>query len=995
MIKLICLCGPLAIAPVVQATPPEDYETNPPAGCVVEAGTVGVTSRHFKSGKQSLVWEWHAAGASLTLGDPEPAPKPSPKAGFVLWVYQEEPCRGPLDFEVLYQGKALAGGWFWMDFTGWRLLGAGYAQLGIPPGQPVDSVRFRTTGARPRGRLFVDLFHPGPDYAASRTLQMPWVDGPDGLKHPAAVALSADDPARNRPWLPARGTGAGAAELAEIRLLESVFLTRRTGPGKGLPPHKLEELREVIASYQLKRNGTVVTGRPIDGGTALKPAGFIPFGDYLKTCDAVKNAYYQAKEPAEADELKRLFLDLTAHLLDQGWAPGFRLPAFDNYPFAQYACFYAMKDELTEGGLIRPVAQALVDGFGSHGPWQCFAEHPSSTMDGVGFWNRELYACSVMFPTPAEQVQYLGISKRFLDLALTDPTTIAPDGCTYHHGGFHYAYASYNMPRLLQVLEKVAPTRFRIGAAAHERLRVFVRSLAFTSSAGEQAYNLGMRAGTPMNTGGVEAVARMLANLGTPDGSQSTDPEMAAISLRLLAESTPGGKPPGFAKPPWETWLEAGIKPAPPPTGFLPLNGGTIAVHRGDGWLANIAGMTPHYRCLEIYGWTQANNYSRYARNGSLVITSQGSPPNLAASGWAYDGWHWSHFPGATAVRVTAETRLFDGYAMYGNSNPNAGGTRLGRDGVWCLDHAGAGLAFRKTYFCFDNRITSITTAIKATGTKDDDPRVTTLFQNAIRPDQEAVTLDGMPAGTFPFERMVSFDRAHWLIDNKRTGYLIPSGNDPLHLGATRQSWRYMIERYLVDKNRNPISGEVTYQNLRGKVKDLTALAEYYRPSEGDFALAWFDHGPQPASAACVYTAVIGTTPEAMRQLAERPLWEVIRSDERVHLLHDRPSDTFGCAIYQPDDGLPAGTPLRSCSRPCTVMLRRGGDGRLAMSTAYTCAGNSVPAAQRIEIRMELTGNWLLAEPTAGIVVRPAGGNTLLTVTPADNTPLTWSLTPR
>lgn len=991
---LFCFTCFLSVLPIVRAAGVEDFETGAPTACSAEHGSVAVSPAHFKSGKQSLAWQWSGNGASLTLKDPAPAAKPSNKAGFALWVYQEFPCRGKMDVDMIYQGKVVASGWFWMDFTGWRILGAGYGQLGVPAGQPVDAVRFHAPDGSNNGRMFLDMCHMGIDHAAPRSLQTPWVDIPDGLKRPVEVASSADDPARNRPWLPTRGTTPTDAELADIKVLETAFLTRRPGPGKGLPKNKLEELRGVLESYQIRKTDKSITGRPIDGGTALKPEGFIPFGEYLKTLDAVKNAYYQAKEQAEADELKAMFCCLAAHLLDQGWAPGFRLPAFDNYPFGQYSCFYAMKHELTAAGLIRPVAQALFDGYCSHGPLNCLSEHPSSTMDGVGFWNRELYACSVMYPTAAEQVQYLKISKRFLDMALVEPTTIAPDGCTYHHGGFHYAYASYNMPRLLQVLEKVAPTRFRISAEAHERLRVFVRSLAFTSSAGEQAYNLGMRPGTPMNTGGVEAVARMLANIGTPDGKQRTDTEMASISLRLLAETSPAGNHPNFAKPPWKTWLDAGIKPARQPEGFLPLNGGTIAVHRRDGWLANISGMTPHYRCLEIYGWTQANNYSRYARNGSLVITSQGSPPNLAESGWAYDGWHWCHFPGTTAVRVANETRIFDGYAMYGNSNPNEGGTRLGLDGVWCLDHAGAGIAFRKTYFCFDNRITSITTAIKANGAKDDDPRVTTLFQNSIRPDGEIVTLDGEPLKPYPFERVVSFEKNRWLIDNKQTGYLIPSGNDPLHLSAKKQSWRYMIDRYLVDKSHNPISGDIDYRNVRGKVKDLGTLEKYYRPSEGDFALAWFDHGPQPASGSCVYTAVVRTTEEEMKRLAEKPPCEFILLDDKAHILRDIASDTFGYAIYQAGGNLPPATPLRSCSHPCTVILRRGSDGSLSMGAAYTCAGNAISADKQVELRMVLDGKWKTTEDSTIISARPDQGNTLVCVRPVDNTPINWSLKP-
>lgn len=967
-----------------------ETRSDEPDAFAAGASAVSTSDLRFKSGGQSLLWQWRNREATLTLQAPVPTPKATPKSGFALWAYQERPSRGRMVVEALYQNKTVGKGWFWMDYSGWRILGAGFQQIGVAKGQAVDSIRLTPPSAT--GTLWLDMCRIGQDHTAQHSLETPWAGSPDGLNLTDNRVWSANDPARNRPWLPKREDRPTASEQADITRLEQLFLSRRTGPGKGLATKQLEEVRMAVASCRIKRGNGTVTGRPVDSGTALKPDDAIPLGDYLKTLEAVKNAYYLTANPAEAGELKEMFLTLTAHLIDQGWAAGSRLQGFDNYPFGQYACFYAMKPELAEAGLIRPVAQALFDGFCGQGPLVCLAEHPHSSMDGLGFWNRELYACALMFGTPGEQLQHLEIAKRFLDLAILDPTTVAPDGCTYHHGGFHYAYASYNMPRLLSVLEKVAPTGFRISAEAHERLRVFVRSLAFTSSAGEQSYNLGMRAGTPMTTGGVEAVARMLATMGTPDGRSAVDPEMASISLRLLAETSPNGVHPNFSKHPWKGWLDAGIRPAPAPSGFLPLNGGTIAIHRREGWLANIAGMTPHYRCLEIYGWTQSNNYARYARNGSLAITSQGQPPNAGASGWAFDGWNWCHFPGTTAVRASRETDIFDGYAMYRNTRPNEGGTALGQDGVWCLDHSGTGVSFRKTYFCFGNRITSVTTGIRANAPLTADPRVTTLFQNAMNPEAEAVLLDGEPLPGFPTERTLTFETGHWILDNKQTGYLIPAGNDPLRISAKEQTWRHMTAKYLVDTKDNPIVGDKGYQKVRSTVKDITTLEKYYHPSKGIFALAWFDHGARPDPAACIYTAVVKTTPSQMRDLALECPVEFITQTGEAHILRDKASDTFAYAIYQPGGELPSKTPLLACDQPCTIMLRRNPDGGLAMSAAYTLAGNTVPADKPVEIRIQVRGEWHLAGKSAAVAATSGQGATQVVIRPTNNLPVAWQL---
>lgn len=983
--KLACLLLFAALPPLLAQSPAvHDFEAPEVRGWSAEKAGADRSPLHFKSGANSLLWSWSAHAATLTLRDAAAFAKRAPKSGFACWVYSAKPAKTRLVFDVLDQERVVATGWFWMDFQGWRLLGSSFAQLGIPAGQGIDAIRFHPPEGLAKGQLFLDDFCPLLDFTAPRTPQMPWAEQPNGLKKPDAVVLDTNNPSLHRPWLPKRRATLTKQEEAGIATLSAAFLPTRTSPGKGLKAGQLDALRKTIADYGIRRTGEGITGRPVDGGTALKPADFIPYGDYLKTCDAVKNAYYQAKEPAEVDELKRHFIDLAAHLVDQGWAQGIRLGPWDNYPVGQIACFYAMKDVLAEAGLARPVAQALMDHYGSHLPGDFAKENPSSTMDGLGFWHRELYACALMFPTPEEQLQHLRIAQRFLSKAIVEPNTIAPDGCTYHHGGFHYAYASYNLPRLLQVLRVAHQTGFRIDRSADERLRTYVRALAPTFSKGQQAYNLGMRAGTPMGSGGVATVARELAVMGTPDRKEPLDREMAAICLWLMADER-GGRHPDFAKDPYKSWLAQGIQPAIP-YNHVTLNGAPMAVHRGENWLASIAGMSPFWRGLEIYGWLQANNYARFARHGSLVITANGTPPSLTESGWSTDGWNWCHFPGTTALKVAASREIFDGYAMYGNGSAFAGGTSLGKDGIWGMDFTSHGTRFRKSYFCFDRRITALTSRIVAERKDNKSPVVTTLFQNTLAPQTEFVTVDGEPLKSFPDTSELTFEKDHWLIDNKGTGYLIPAGNDPLRLQAKEQEWLYFVDKQLVDPKQSPFSNGVTYQNFRGHLKDLAAIEKFYRPTRGTFALAWFDHGSQPASAACAYTAVIRTSAEEMKKLAKEPKHRVLRFDEKAHIVHDAPSDTFGYVLYEAATGLTGG-PLRACSHPAFVMIRRA-ENALELSLAYTMQKNADPYPD-VEIRLTLDGEWTSA---AGGATRD-GGATTLKVRPRDNTPIRLSLT--
>ena len=970
----------------------EDIESGVPAGWSATSGSITASAERFKSGRNSLRWDWNQPVAELRLPVARPIDKPGAKSGFAFWLHQTEAHPARLRVRLLHGGKVVGEGWFWMDFHGWRILGAGYGQFGVAPGQAVDAIHLSSPEGRDKGSLFLDMIDLARDFNATRSITTPWVGMPGGLANPELVVLSESDPSRNRPWLPGP-RAPSPAELEEIQRLEAVFLSSKSGPGRGLPPGRLAELRALAAGYGIVEEGGFIRGRAIDGGTALKPADHIPIGEFLKSCEALKNAWYQAKEETEAAELEAMFVLFCRHLLDQGFAPGFRLAAFDNYPFPQYACFFAMKAPLVRAGLAAPMARALIDNFGSHAPFDFAREFPASTMDGLGYWNRELFACSLLFPEPGAQLQHLAISKRFLDLAILHPTTIAPDGCPYHHGGFHFAYASYTMPRLLQSLEKTASSPFRIAPAAHERLRVYARAMAATSSKGEQAYNLGMRAGTPMSTMGVEPVARMLATMGPPDGGASIDPDMAGLSLWMLAEAAKDGQHANFTRDPWKSWLDQGLRPLAPPAGFLPLNGGPVAIHRGENWLAAIAGITPHYRCIEIYGWTQSNNYGRFARNASLVITSRGNPPDLRESGWTTEGWNWCHFPGTTSPKVTREFEIFDGYAMYGSSTPNVGGTRLGKNGVWGQDFDGIGIRFRKTYFCFDRRITSVTTSIRSSKPGNPHPLVTTLFQNALDPDSESVLLDGQSAGAFPVARDLEPGGARWLMDNKNTGYILHPDNNVLRVRLARQSWRYMVAKNLVAPARNPISGEINYQNVKGKIKDLSTIEDFYRPTEGDFATAWFDHGPNPDGACAIYTAVVLSSPEEMARLAADPAHRILQHDDRAHVLFDQPSGTFAHAIYESSPAFAGDSPLRSCDHPCFLMLAPAAD-RIRASLVFAAGGNSIPPDQRPTIELTLAGKWKLVSPRPGLAASPGSETTVLHVTPSDNTPILFDLVP-
>jgi len=356
-------------------------------------------------------------------------------------------------------------------------------------------------------------------------------------------------------------------------------------------------------------------------------------------------------------------------------------------------------------------------------------------------------------------------------------------------------------------------------------------------------------------------------------------------------------------------------------------------------------------------------------------VIANGKPPSLAASGWSYDGWNWCHFPGTTALERPAQD-LFDGYAMYGNASAFAGGTQVGDDGLWAMDFCGgSGVQFKKSVFCFDNRITVITSGIQLEK-KLHAPAVTTLYQNRIQPGNELVSLDGETIKDFPSERQVDGEKAHWLIDNQGTGYFIPSGHDPLQLACRKQEWTYLAARYLIDPKDNPLPANSDYQFFRAKPRNMTEIAKHYRPTTGDFALAYFNHGLNPADTLCSYTMVIQATPAQMAAFAADPPYQILQHDGHAHAVLDRASQTTGYALFEANPNIAAAGLLRANNQPCFVMLQ--GDGaHLRISVACTDIKRTEP------VRLTLQGAWKLrAMPPERSSLTSLGRNTQLVLQP-------------
>ena len=143
-------------------------------------------------------------------------------------------------------------------------------------------------------------------------------------------------------------------------------------------------------------------------------------------------------------------------------------------------------------------------------------------------------------------------------------------------------------------------------------------------------------------------------------------------------------------------------------------------------------------------------------------------------------------------------------------------------------------------------------------------------------------------------------------MDNKGTGYYVHAGSAPVQSVRHPQKWFYLWPDYLVDKNTDPF--ELRLSKFKNdKFRDLpdADLEQYYKPTTGDFALAYFEHGRKPDAAACIYSMLIKTTPGEMAKFAgemrkpgagldvpgarkgKSPPYVILQKDAKAHILWD------------------------------------------------------------------------------------------------------------
>lgn len=938
-VGLLLLCGTAC----GQQPEYESFEDAVPAYFkAARAGSLSVSPWHSKHGQNSLRWEW-AQGEDLVIrhgiGDVSRVGGFLNRASFVVWLYMEKPLPGVLVFEFR-EGEKVTGSFrFPLTFSGWRQARIFYHEF--PNGRPtskVDNLRVVAPADAAKGTVFLDFL------------------GYNALTYPSS-AIDPEQVAQRRRPVPdqqrfPKPASVTEAQLAGIRKLAGAPADNP----RGIPEARVADLCQKVKALRIVRDEHGVRGPGVDGGSyycsgagefggqdvkhwpdELGPAGpAIPSpAPLVALANQVANAYRDSQEAEQRRQLAEAFLLIADHLQDQG-------QTLDPH------CVVAMREVLAQAGRLDPHLDSVLHARGG-GDFFVEGDAPvRSNMDFYAYYARRLMGLCFIPVEAAEQVRWLNAWKAMIERSILQPAgALKIDGSAYHHGGHYHSYAQSCFANFPRVLQELHDTPWRLCPEAHERLRRAM--LAQRLYANRYDLPLALTGRSPFATSdncgrvfpwGIKGL-EVLALLGTPDGKEAVDREVAAAYLRLAPEAADK-----------EPYRGLGIQPEPESQGTFVLPYAALLAHRRDDWLACVKGQSQY--CWGSERQAQRNCYGLFMGLGSLEILAGGSPVSAAASGREAAGWDWGRFEGTTVPHLPLKN-LDKGWPRISMTIRSAetfvgGLSSQGRQGVFAMLQnqaimpEGKTVKAKKSWFFSDDRILCLGSGISCD--EAGYPTHTTLCQKCLRNDPQRelkpTLVDGASLSTFPEERVLDPAKAHWFLDVQQTGYCLPAGQN-LTIARKHQTSRDVNDR---------------------------------KDTQGDFLTAWIDHGKAPQDAGYEYLLVVRATPEAMRKLIAEPPYRVLQRDDAAHIVWDTAGRRWSCVFFAPQEELThaAGRetlPIKAVDRPCLVMAQAAEDRQLDVSVADPDLNLGDQGSKPQPLRVTLRGKWRLLEAKGTVCVWP------------------------
>lgn len=884
-------------------------ETNLPSQWKVLNGTLSLSTVHYKSGKESIKWNWKT-GSILEINDSSFAGAiKDERSCFVIWIYNERPIKDQLIFNFGKQNRVSCSFTFNLDFTGWRTAWVMYNR--DMKGKPVTGMqwlRVKAPATVKAGNLFFDqvMYCTTVDpRAPMRDLQVPFVNEKGGDKAANAhwTSLLHFSQIPHHIALPKQVSGKDISDAETIlKRYEKIILTSNE-----FKKNQLVTIDSAFENYNIKRNGQFISGRPVNSINAYEILQDLPLAeakalarDYGVENAAdlllkIASAYRSDKTlPFQKEKLAQQFVDLLLHLHDQGWAYGSGMGSLHHlgYYFRNYfsACLL-MKPVLKQQELDEMIWKDMYWFSGLGRTKELPEKMPSSNIDVFNtLLGGMLSTILFMDDTPKKFLQLNEFSQWLshnIGPEYAIEGTFKPDGSIMHHGTLYPAYAIDGLKGLAPVVYCISNTGFSISPTAYNVVKNALLKMHYYTNPLYWPISVAGRHPTGNWKLAAEPFAYMAASK-----SGSVDTLLASAYLHILN---------GNLKTDWaKQFLKSGIKSATYPTGHWDINYGLFSIHRRNNWLLTVRGHNRYFVSHESY--PGANMYGRYCSYGNTELLYPSNTDNNG-SYFKDEGWDWNHVPGSTTLYLPLEKLRsnvvnpddFSGVEeMLLTDEIFCGGSSFGKQGMFAMKLHGhdkydmGGFKAIKSWFMFDSIIVCLGSNISDAGSIY--PVHTTLFQNYLADTSALLNLNGQSISVFPFHQQVKDHQQLTVIDNRNTGY------------------------YLPDVNRVNIF----------KQKQFSRNQQDTKNTEGLFAGLIIDHGIAAQNARYEYAMVINTNKKALNDFAAsmksaQPVYKVLQQDSSAHIVYYSPANITAYALFK------AGTVLndavvQSVSRPCLLM---------------------------------------------------------------------------
>jgi hypothetical protein len=267
-------------------------------------------------------------------------------------------------------------------------------------------------------------------------------------------------------------------------------------------------------------------------------------------------------------------------------------------------------------------------------------------------------------------------------------------------------------------------------------------------------------------------------------------------------------------------------------------------------------------------------------------------------------------------------------------------------------------VAFRRSVYCFDNRITVLTTNIKLLQQKKR-PVVTTLFQsnfsNLENVEQTPFILNNQEqVNDFPYEKISENNELISITDHRNLTYYLHSNENSnqsyrITLKRSEQEMIYCNQYYLINPKENPIIDMKTKKFQETKFEDNE---KFFKITKDKYGLGYIEHlNVDDSTASFIYTILIDhkelnkwieefssslKDPWSTSELNQLPPSIVLSKSDDTHIFYDRDTDTTCYTCYS-KQRLEVNTGfVRSFGLPCTAMVRGRGPGTIIVSIATT-----------------------------------------------------------